>query len=118
MNRAVVPSAKRKELNFLMTHEKILGIVAWAFTLAAIVLAVMTAIVHRGALACTTMMTMALAAKCIYGRALKRREKNLGEVHKMSRVFGRRHSTGENFEDGEDNKDNKNDIWEKRYYGK
>ncbi|HEX3018330.1 MAG TPA: hypothetical protein VHP31_10850 [Caproicibacter sp.] len=59
-----------------MNHEKILGIIAWAFTAAAIFFAVYSYVTHQGGIACAMLMTMALASQYAYGKEIKRKYKN------------------------------------------
>lgn len=58
-----------------MSHEKILGIIAWAFTGAAIFFVIYSAVTHQSGILCAMLMTMALACQYAYGKAIKHKYK-------------------------------------------
>jgi hypothetical protein len=85
-----------------VSNEKILAILAWGFTLAAVCLSIYCGVTGKGGILCAVLMTMALAAQCVYGKAIKRKQK---EQYKP--------------QDDDDPKDQKKDsFWDRRYYGK
>lgn len=85
-----------------MSNEKILAILAWGFTLAAVCLSIYAGVTSKGRILCAVLMTMALAAQCVYGKAIKRRQKGQYKL-----------------QDDDDTKGHKKDsFWDRRYYGK
>lgn len=58
-----------------MDRKKMLGIVAWAFTAAAIAAAVYASVSHRGSAFAALLMTFALLLQYAYGREMKNKER-------------------------------------------
>lgn len=56
-----------------MEHKKILCILTWAFTLAAIFFAIHTAATGTGGIAAVMLMTFAIAAQSFYGKELRKK---------------------------------------------
>ncbi len=96
-----------------MHRKTMLGVTAWGFTIAAIVLAIFAKITHHGAMACTFATVAALIFQSVYGKTVKRAERSLPHTPRRAR-----HNSSRKRSRSEYSKSQSNDIWKRRFYGK
>lgn len=96
-----------------MHRQTMLGVTAWGFTIAAIALAIFVKIAHRGAVLCTFATVAALIFQSVYGKTVKRAERNLSHTPRCARRNSSRKRSSSEY-----SKNQSNDIWKRRFYGK